>query len=76
MEDWVDESEFVRKSETNGIAANAVDDLEWAEVWFRELVGRSSRLDVFRQEEDLIAWSEVWGQNAAIVGSGLITLLS
>jgi hypothetical protein len=76
VEDWVDESEFIWKSEMNGIAANVVDDLEWAEVWFRQLAGRLSCLDVFQQEEDLIAWSEVWGQNAAIVRSGLIMLLS
>jgi hypothetical protein len=76
MEDRVDESEFVWKLELNGIAANVVDNLEWAEVWFRQLAGRLSHLDVFRQEEDLITWSEVWGQNAAIVGSGLIMLLS
>jgi hypothetical protein len=76
VEDWVDELEFVWKLEMNGIAANAVDDLEWAEVWFRQLAGRSSHLDVLRQEEDLVAWSKVWGRNVAIVGSGLIMLLS
>jgi hypothetical protein len=76
VEDWVDESEFIRKLETDGIAANAVNDLEWAEVWFRQLAGRLSCLDVFRQEEDLITWSEVWGWNVAIIGSSLIMLLS
>jgi hypothetical protein len=47
MEDWVDELEFIWKSEMNGVAANVVNDLEWAKVWFRQLVGRSSHLDVF-----------------------------
>ena len=44
VEDGVNESEFMRESETNGVLANAVDDFERTEERFSELAGRSGCL--------------------------------
>ena len=76
MEYWMDKSKFVGESETNRVTANAVNNLEWAEVGFGEFSGRSGRLDMFRQEEDLLAWGEVGWRNATLVRSSLVALLS
>ena len=40
VEDGVNESEFMRESEMNGVLANAVDDFERTEERFGELAGR------------------------------------
>ena len=44
VEDGVNESEFMRESETNGVLANMVNDFERTEEWFGELAGRSGCL--------------------------------
>ena len=46
VEDGMNESEFMRESETNGVLANAVDNFERTEEQFGELAGRSGCLDV------------------------------
>ena len=46
MEDGMNESEFMRESETNGVLANAVDNFERTEERFGELAGRLGCLDV------------------------------
>ena len=76
MKHRVNEPEFVRKAEANGVVADAVDDFERPEVWLGEFTGGSCCLDVLRQEEDLVAGSDVRGRKAAIVGGALIALLS
>ena len=40
----MNESEFMRESETNGVLANMVDDFERTKEWFGELAGRLSCL--------------------------------
>ena len=40
VEDGVNELEFMRESEMNGVLAYAVDDFERTEEWFSELAGR------------------------------------
>ena len=47
VEDGVNESEFMRESETNGVLANAVDDFERTEEQFSELAGRLGCLYIF-----------------------------
>ena len=70
----MDELEFIWESEMDGIGADAVDDLKGSEVRFGKFLGRSGCLDVFRQEEDLIARNDVGWQNAVIVGRALVAL--
>ena len=72
----VNEPEFVRKAEANGIVADTVDDFERSEVGFGELMGRSCRFNVLRQEEDLVAGSDVKGRKAAVVEGQVVTLVS
>ena len=71
----VDEPEFVRKSETDGVGTDAIDNLEGSEVRFGQFPGRSSCLNVLRQEEDLVARDDVGWRGAAIVGRPLVAFL-
>ncbi len=72
----MDESEFIQELETDGIGADAVDDLEGSKVRFGKFPGRLGRLDVFRQEEDLVTGNNVGWRNVAIVGRALVAILS
>ena len=76
VEDRVDKAKFMQKAKTNGVVTNAVDNLEWSKVRLSEFMGRSGRLDIFQQEEDLLAWSDDWRRNASFIRSSLIALLS
>ena len=49
MKYQVNEPEFMRKAEANGVAADMVDDLEGAEVRFSKFTGRLHSLDILGQ---------------------------
>jgi len=76
MEDGMNEAEFVRETETNGVLSDAVNNFKWTKVWFGEFTSRAGCLDVLGDKENPIAWFEVRWRNSSLIGRDLITLLS
>jgi hypothetical protein len=76
VEYGMEESEFMRESETNGVLAYTVNDLEGTEVWFGKLASRSSRPNILGEKEDLVARVYFGWQNSLLIGGNLISFLS
>jgi len=76
MEDGMNEAEFVRETETNGVLSDMVNNFERTKVWFGEFTSRAGCLDILGDKENPIAGFEVWWRNSSLVGRYLIMLLS
>ena len=76
MEDRMNEAEFVRKTETNGVLSDTVNNFKWTEIWFGEFTSWAGGLDVLGDKENPITWFEVRWRNSSLGGGYLIMLLS
>jgi hypothetical protein len=76
VEYGMEESEFMRESETNGVLAYTVNDLEGTEVWFGELASRSSCPNILGEKEDHVARVYFGWRNSSLIGGNLISFLS
>jgi len=76
MEDRMDETEFMGKTEAHGVLSDAVNNFKWTEIWFGEFTSWAGFLDVLGDKENPIAWFEVRWQNSSLISRDLITLLS
>jgi hypothetical protein len=76
VEYGMEESEFMRELETNGVLAYTVNDLEGTEVWFSELASRSSRPNILGEKKDHVARVYFGWRNSSLIGRNLISFLS
>ena len=60
MKDGVDGSEGVGESKSEGMGAGLCDDVIGAKILFRELLRRTSGVEMFGFDEHLFANFEIW----------------
>ena len=76
MEDGMNEVEFMRETETNGVLSDVVNNFKRTKVWFSKFTSWAGCLDILGDKENPIAGFEVWWRNSSLVGRYLIMLLS
>ena len=75
MKDGVDRLEGIGESKSEGMGAGLCDDVIGTKILFRELLRRTSGVEMFGFDEYLIANFEIWCQRSVFVGRDLVSFL-
>ena len=75
MKDRVNGSEGIRESKGEGMGAGLCNDVVGTEIFFRELLRRTSGAEMFGFDEYLIADLEIWCQRSVFIGRDLVLFL-
>ena len=75
MKDGVDRSEGIGELKGEGMGASLSNDLVGIETLFRELLRRTSGVEVFSFNKYLIANLEIWCWRSTFIGCDLVLFL-
>ena len=75
MKDGVNGSEGIGESNSEGMGAGLCDDVVGTKILFRELLRRTSGVEMFGFDKYLIADLEIWCRRSMFVGRDLVSFL-
>ena len=76
MKDRVDGSEGIGELKGEGTGASLSDDVVGTKIVFRELLQRTSGLEMFGFDKYLVTDLQIWCQRSVLIGSDLVLFLS
>ena len=76
MKDGVDRSEGIGESKSEGMGASLCDDVIGTKILFRELLQRTSGVEMFGFDEYLITDFEIWCWRSVFIGGDLVFFLT
>ena len=72
----MDRLDRIGKSKGEGVGASLCNDVIGTKILFRELLQRTSGVEMFGFDEYLITDFEIWCWRLVFVGGGLVSFLS